>query len=202
MIRKLSGFQLVTFQGGIAAATEVPRAVVLRHRCFQARAYLHSSRGSKCTQSADDISKMAVTQAQKIIATSTALALGLFLLFWAGSHSTNPMPMYTMILVYIIAPLPANLCSKVSRSFRRGDPMDDAPDFIADFGRFLTGFLLTSNLVLPLVYARNGLIPILSMIFHLLAGFLGCVQTLTLLKLESDWLQEHSPQLPSSSSEI
>lgn len=108
-----------------------------------------------------------LTQVQKIFALSCVLALGFILIILSGALYENWLPL-TVVLMFLLAPLPNSLCGDTHAD----DLMSDAPDLLADFGRFMTGFFLVSGIALPLTFAHNGLIEHAAMWMSLTGGFI------------------------------
>jgi hypothetical protein len=50
--------------------------------------------------------------------------------------------------------------------------MDSSGNAVADFGRFLTGFLVLMGIALPAVLAHSGAIQVPAMIMSILGGLL------------------------------
>jgi len=110
---------------------------------------------------------MALTQVQKIFALSSVLALGFVLIILSSALYHNWLPL-TVVLMFLLAPLPNSLCG----SARSDDFMSETPDLLVDFGRFFTGFLLVSGVALPVAFAHNGMITVPAMLMSLGGGAL------------------------------
>lgn len=108
---------------------------------------------------------MAGTQVQRIFALSSVLSLGFILIVLSGALYDNWLTLI-VVAMFLLAPLPNSLCGHTSSD----DFMSDAPDLVADFGRFLTGFFLVSGIALPVVFAHNGLINMSAMFMSLAGG--------------------------------
>jgi hypothetical protein len=67
--------------------------------------------------------------------------------------------------MFLLAPLPNAVCRRWASS---DDLMSETGSTVVDFGRFFTGFLVFSGLVLPVVFAHNHMIGIASMTLFLL----------------------------------
>lgn len=108
---------------------------------------------------------MRFTQVEKIFTLSSVLALGfiLIILSCALFHNWHPL---MVIAMFLLAPLPNSLCGARSSD----DFMSEAPDLLADFGRFLTGFLLLGGIALPIVMAHNAVISHAAMLMSLAGG--------------------------------
>lgn len=106
-----------------------------------------------------------LTQVQKIFLLSSVLSLGFVLIILSSALYHNWLPL-TVVLMFLLAPIPNSLCGNTQSE----DFMSEAPDLLADFGRFLTSFLLTSGVALPVTFAHNGLIKIPAMIMSLAGG--------------------------------
>lgn len=110
---------------------------------------------------------MALTQVQKIFILSSVLALGFVLIILSSALYHNWLPL-TVVLMFILAPLPNSLCGNA----RSDDFMSETPDLLVDFGRFLTGFLLVAGVALPLAFAHNSMITMPAMVMSLCGGAL------------------------------
>lgn len=107
------------------------------------------------------------TQIQKIFGLSSVLAFGFVLIVLSSALYHNWLPL-TVVLMFLLAPLPNSLCGHA----RSDDFMSETPDLLADFGRFLTGFFLVSGVALPLTYAHTSLITLPAMWMSLIGGSL------------------------------
>lgn len=102
---------------------------------------------------------------QKIFVLSCVLSLGFVLIVLSGALYENWLTL-VVVAMFLLAPLPNSLCGHATSD----DFMSDAPDLLADFGRFMTGFFLTSGVALPVVFAHVGLIHFNAMLMSLVGG--------------------------------
>ncbi|KAI9371683.1 vacuolar protein sorting 55 [Aspergillus egyptiacus] len=103
-----------------------------------------------------------------IIALSFVLAIGFLLVILSSALWHNFLPL-TVVATYVIAPLPNWICSRCANP---DDFMDSSGSAAADFGRFLTGFLVLMGIALPAVLAHSGAIEIPAMIMSIVGGLL------------------------------
>ncbi|KAL3432198.1 vacuolar protein sorting 55 [Aspergillus tetrazonus] len=103
-----------------------------------------------------------------IIALSFVLAIGFLLVILSSALWHNFLPL-TVVATYVIAPLPNWICSRCANP---DDFMDSSGSAVADFGRFLTGFLVLMGVALPAVLAHSGAIQVPAMIMSILGGLL------------------------------
>ncbi|UDD57791.1 hypothetical protein AFCA_005278 [Aspergillus flavus] len=73
-----------------------------------------------------------------IIALSFVLAIGFLLVILSSALWHNFLPLI-VVATYVVAPLPNWICSRCANP---DDFMDSSGNAAADFGRFLTGFLV------------------------------------------------------------
>ncbi|KKK17852.1 hypothetical protein P175DRAFT_0503525 [Aspergillus ochraceoroseus IBT 24754] len=103
-----------------------------------------------------------------IIALSFVLAIGFLLVILSSALWPSFLPL-TVVATYVIAPLPNWICSRCANP---DDFMDSSGSAVADFGRFITGFLVLMGIALPAVLAHSGEIEIPAMIMSILGGLL------------------------------
>ncbi|KAL4759920.1 Vps55 family protein [Aspergillus foveolatus] len=103
-----------------------------------------------------------------IIALSFVLAIGFLLVILSSALWHNFLPL-TVVATYVVAPLPNWICSRCANP---DDFMDSSGSAVADFGRFLTGFLVLMGVALPAVLAHSGAIQVPAMIMSILGGLL------------------------------
>ena len=77
------------------------------------------------------------------------LAIGFLLVILSSALWHNFLPL-TVVATYVIAPLPNWICSRCANP---DDFMDSSGSAVADFGRFLTGFLVLMG-VGKLIYPK------------------------------------------------
>lgn len=108
---------------------------------------------------------MRFTQVEKIFTLSSILALGFILIILSCALFHNWYPLM-VVAMFLLAPLPNGLCgARTSDDF-----MSDTPDLLADFGRFLTGFLLLGGVALPILFNHNAIISHAAMYMSLAGG--------------------------------
>ncbi|KAL4818230.1 vacuolar protein sorting 55 [Aspergillus spinulosporus] len=103
-----------------------------------------------------------------IIALSFVRWIGFLLVILSSALWHNFLPL-TVVATYVIAPLPNWICSRCANP---DDFMDSSGSVVADFGRFLTGFLVLMGVALPAVLAHSGAIQVPAMIMSILGGLL------------------------------
>lgn len=108
-----------------------------------------------------------ISQIKKIGILSTVFTLGAVLVILSSTLYHNWLPL-TVLLMFVLAPIPNSLCG----ASRSDDFMSDSLDSVVDFGRFLTSILLVSGVALPVIYAHNGLITHPALYMSLAGGSL------------------------------
>ncbi|KAK1922196.1 vacuolar protein sorting 55 [Papiliotrema laurentii] len=89
-----------------------------------------------------------------VILLSFVLAIGFLLVILSCALWGNWLPIL-VALTFVLAPLPNSICSRMSRA---DDLSSEYNSAYVDFGRFLTGMLVTTGLSLPLLLAHAALI--------------------------------------------
>lgn len=117
---------------------------------------------------------MVGSQVQKILLLSCLMTLGFVLIVLSGALYENWLTLI-VVAMFLLAPLPNSLCGHTTSD----DFMSDAPDLLADFGRFLTGFFLMSGVALPVVLAHVGLINTNAMLMSLAGGGIVYISLIT-----------------------
>lgn len=117
------------------------------------------------------ITTMQTSPLTKIIFLAGILATGFLLIILSGSLYNNWYPLY-VVLVFLLAPLPNMLSSS----------NDHYDDFLgsgaggignnADFAKFVTGMLVFSGVLIPIVFNHCGLIRDTAMYMSLSGGAL------------------------------
>ncbi|PRT53730.1 Vacuolar protein sorting-associated protein 55 [Wickerhamiella sorbophila] len=102
------------------------------------------------------------------------MTLGFVLIVLSGALYENWLTLI-VVAMFLLAPLPNSLCGHTTSD----DFMSDAPDLLADFGRFLTGFFLMSGVALPVVFAHVGLINTNAMLMSLAGGGIVYISLIT-----------------------
>lgn len=103
-----------------------------------------------------------------IIGLSFILAIGFLLVILSSAIWHNFLPL-TVVATYVVAPLPNWICA---RCVNPDDFIDNSGNSVADFGRFLTGFLVLMGIALPAVLAHSGAIEIPAMVMSIIGGLL------------------------------
>ncbi|KAL1954782.1 hypothetical protein VTO42DRAFT_730 [Malbranchea cinnamomea] len=103
-----------------------------------------------------------------IIALSFVLAVGFLLVILSSAIWHNYLPLL-VVATYVLAPLPNWICGRCSNP---DDFMDSAGSAVVDFGRWVTGFLVTMGIALPAVLAHSGAIEVPAMVMSIIGGLL------------------------------
>ncbi|BCR89020.1 Vps55 family protein [Aspergillus chevalieri] len=103
-----------------------------------------------------------------IIGLSFVLAIGFLLVILSSAIWHNFLPL-TVVATYVVAPLPNWICARCANP---DDFIDNSGNSVADFGRFLTGFLVLMGIALPAVLAHSGAIEIPAMVMSIIGGLL------------------------------
>ncbi|KAI4215184.1 MAG: hypothetical protein LQ351_002499 [Letrouitia transgressa] len=112
---------------------------------------------------------MAQAGLKTIIALSFVLAIGFLLVILSSALYQNYLPLL-VVATYVIAPLPNWICARCSNP---DDFMDSGNSgAVADFGRFLTGFLVVMGIALPALLAHCDLIRTSAMAMSIVGGLL------------------------------
>ncbi|WWC95196.1 hypothetical protein V866_002052 [Kwoniella sp. B9012] len=89
-----------------------------------------------------------------VILLSFVLAAGFLLVILSCALWANWLPLL-VALTFVLAPLPNSICARCSRA---DDLSPEYNSAYVDFGRFLTGMLVTTGLSLPVLLAHSKLI--------------------------------------------
>ncbi|GFZ51003.1 hypothetical protein JCM24511_08761 [Saitozyma sp. JCM 24511] len=89
-----------------------------------------------------------------VILLSFVLALGFLLIILSCALWANWLPLL-VALTFVLAPVPNSICYRCARADELSPEYNSA---YIDFGRFLTGMLVTTGLSLPLLLAHSALI--------------------------------------------
>jgi len=104
-----------------------------------------------------------------IIALSFVLAVGFLLVILSCALWNKYYPLL-VVATYVLAPIPNWVCSRCA------NPDDFASEgggnAIVDFGKFVTGFLVTMGIALPVILAHSHIIMIPAMIMCIIGGLL------------------------------
>jgi len=104
-----------------------------------------------------------------IIALSFVLAVGFLLVILSCALWNKYYPLL-VVATYVLAPVPNWVCGRCA------NPDDFASEgggnAIIDFGKFVTGFLVTMGIALPVILAHSHIIAIPAMIMCIIGGLL------------------------------
>ncbi|AMD21667.1 HFL189Wp [Eremothecium sinecaudum] len=109
------------------------------------------------------------TPINKIICLSGVLALGSLFVILACALYQNYYPLID-VLVFVLAPLPYAIFGKSRLSGQVF--MNDRAQSAQDIGLFMTGTLVASGLIIPLVFYHATLITETSCIMTIVGGFI------------------------------
>lgn len=104
-----------------------------------------------------------------IIALSFVLAVG-FLLVILSCALWNAYYPLLVVATYVLAPLPNFICSRCANPDDFGGDVNG--NAILDFGKFVTGFLVTMGVALPVVLAHSHIIELPAMVMCIIGGLL------------------------------
>jgi len=104
-----------------------------------------------------------------IIALSFVLAVGFLLVILSCALWNKYYPLL-VVATYVLAPIPNWVCGRCA------NPDDFASEgggnAIIDFGKFVTGFLVTMGVALPVILAHSHIIAISAMVMCIIGGLL------------------------------
>ncbi|ODQ77809.1 hypothetical protein BABINDRAFT_9796 [Babjeviella inositovora NRRL Y-12698] len=105
----------------------------------------------------------------KIVLLSGTLAAGFLLIILSCAIYSNWKPLID-VAIFLIAPLPNAMCGS-------GNSYDDLlsggnANSLAEFGQYVTGFLVVSGLALPLVLYHSHLIEFYAMLMSTAGGLI------------------------------
>lgn len=98
-----------------------------------------------------------VSPLTKIICLSGVLALGFLLIILSCALFHNYYPLFD-VLIFLLAPLPNAIFGKRDGFDSHGEFMNDTGRSGEDFGHFMTGMLVSSGVLLPVVFHHSKLI--------------------------------------------
>jgi hypothetical protein len=107
---------------------------------------------------------------------SLLLAVGFLNIVLSCALFNTYHPLY-VILIFLVAPIPNAIseCVNNSSSYYSGYGDLDSPDPVSNFEafmKFITGILVSSGTILPIVLWRNNIIPRGSFLLSVSGGFL------------------------------
>lgn len=98
-----------------------------------------------------------VSPLTKIICLSGVLALGFLLIILSCALFHNYYPLFD-VLIFLLAPLPNALFGKSDGFSSHGEFLNESGRNGEDFGHFMTGLLVSSGILLPIVFYHSNLI--------------------------------------------
>lgn len=112
-----------------------------------------------------------VSPLTKIICLSGVLALGFLLIILSCALFHNYYPLFD-VLVFLLAPLPNALLGRSDGFSSHGEFLNESGRNGEDFGHFMTGILVSSGVLLPVVFHHARLINYESAIMTLSGGLI------------------------------
>jgi len=104
-----------------------------------------------------------------IIALSFVLAIGFLLVILSCALFNRYYPLL-VVATYVLAPIPNWVCGRCA------NPDDFASEgggnAIIDFGKFVTGFLVTMGIALPIILAHSEIITVGATVMCIIGGLL------------------------------
>ncbi|CDO95101.1 unnamed protein product [Kluyveromyces dobzhanskii CBS 2104] len=98
-----------------------------------------------------------VSPLTKIICLSGVLALGFLLIILSCALFHNFYPLFD-VLIFLLAPLPNALFGQSDGFSSQGEFLNESGRSGEDFGHFVTGLLVSSGILLPIVFYHSNLI--------------------------------------------